>query len=166
MKTDRTEGAELCREQLRVLLTEETESLRELETLLLREHEVLGAGNVAAIERIAVTRQERMGALARIEEHRRGLCSAHGYTADWLGLEGLMQWCDPAGSLLVKLRECAALAVRCRDLNDRNGTLVAARLKQVEGMLAALGGPTRATVTYGPKGSPTSAGIKRELGAA
>jgi len=127
---------------------------------------VLGAKNVAAIERTALTRQEMVGGLARIEEQRRGLCTMHGYTPDWVGLESLMRWCDPEGSLLPRLRECARLAVRCRDLNDRNGTLVAARLKQVEGQLAALGGPSNQPVTYGPKGSAATGHVKRDLGAA
>jgi flagellar biosynthesis/type III secretory pathway chaperone len=69
--------------------------------------------------------------------------------------------------LLARLRECAASAVRCRDLNDRNAIVVAARLKRVEGMLDALTGrPTRAD-TYGPRGYANSNGRPgRVLGAA
>src|SRR5215475_13407636 len=145
--------ADVCREHLGTLLTEEIDALHELEELLKREHDVLGAKNVAAIERTALVRQEKMGELARTEEQRRQLCALHGYTPDWIGLESLMQWCDPEGTLLSRLRECARRAARCRDLNDQNGTLVAARLKQVEGMLAALTPGRAQPVTYGPKGS-------------
>jgi flagellar biosynthesis/type III secretory pathway chaperone len=143
---------EVCREHLGTLLTEEIAVLRELEDLLKREHEVLGAKNVAAIERTAVVRQQMMGDLARTEEQRRSLCTMHGYTPDWLGLESLMQWCDPEGTLLPRLRECARRATQCRDLNDKNGILVAARLKHVEGALTALTGGANLAVTYGPKG--------------
>jgi flagellar biosynthesis protein FlgN len=158
--------ADICREHLGNLLTEEIDALRDLEELLVREHDVLGAKNVAAIERIALVRQEMMGALARIEEQRRSLCTMHGYTPDWVGLESLMQWCDADGTLLHRLRECARRATNCRDLNNRNGTLVAARLKQVEVMLAALTGGPNQPVTYGPKGTAPRQPRSRELGAA
>src|ERR1700736_1429905 len=148
-----TVDTDVCREHLGTLLTEETDALRELEDLLKREHEVLGATNVAAIERAALVRQQMMGDLARTEEQRRSLCTMHGYTPDWVGLESLMQWCDPEGTLLSRLRECAKRATHCRDLNDKNGILVAARLKHVEGRLSVLGGGTNQSVTYGPNGS-------------
>jgi len=156
---------DVCRDDLARLLAEETAALTQLEEVLEREHEVLGQKNVAAIERTARTRQQMIGTLARTEEQRRTLCSMHGCTPDWVGLEKLLQWCDPQGSLLVRLRECAQRASRCRDLNDRNGVLVAARLKQVQGQLAALTGASQ-SVTYGPKGSPATLRPKRELGAA
>jgi flagellar biosynthesis/type III secretory pathway chaperone len=159
--------ADICREYLGALLTEESDALGELEELLKREHDVLGAKNVAAIERTALIRQQMIGALARTEEQRRSLCAMHGHSPDWLGLERLMQWCDPEGTLMSRLRGCAQRAVRCRDLNDRNGTLVSARLKHVEGLLAALTGGATQAVTYGPKGSTAfSLHPKRELGAA
>lgn len=154
----------VCREHLGTLLTEEVDALRELEELLIREYDILGAKNVAAIERTALVRQEKMGHLARTEEQRRQLCTLHGYTPDWVGLESLMQWCDPEGTLLSRLRECARRASRCRDLNDKNGTLVAARLKQVEGMLATLTGSSSQPMTYGPKGSTPKVNRSHEWG--
>lgn len=156
---------DVCREHLDTLLTEEIVALRELEDLLKREYEVLGAKNVAAIERTAVVRQQMMGDLARTEEQRRSLCTLHGYTPDWVGLESLMQWCDPEGTLLSRLRECARRATLCRDLNDKNGVLVAARLKQVEGLLAALTGGASQPVTYGPKGLAPKVKRSHEWGA-
>lgn len=156
---------EVCRDHLGLLLSEEIDALRELEDLLLREHDVLGAQNVAAIERAALVRQQMMGDLARTEEQRRSLCTLHGHSPDWVGLEKLMQWCDPEGSLLSRLRECAQRAIRCRDLNDRNGVLVAARLKHVTGLLNALTGGASQPVTYGPKGSAPKANRSHEWGA-
>ena len=155
---------EVCREHLGSLLTEEVDALRELEDVLKREHDVLGARNVAAIERTALVRAQMMGDLARTEEQRRTLCTMHGYTPDWLGLESLMSWCDPDGTLLSRLRECAQRATRCRDLNVKNGTLVAARLKQVEGMLSALTGGASQPVTYGPNGTAPRANRSHEWG--
>jgi flagellar biosynthesis/type III secretory pathway chaperone len=156
---------EVCREHLGSLLTEEVDALRELEDVLVREHDVLGARNVAAIERTALVRAQMMGDLARTEEQRRCLCTMHGYTADWIGLESLMSWCDPEGTLLSRLRECARRAMRCRDLNVKNGVLVAARMQQVEGMLNALTARANQPVTYGPKGTAPRANRSHEWGA-
>jgi flagella synthesis protein FlgN len=157
----------VCREHLTTLLRDESELLGQLEELLARESRVLETSDVQALEATTRARQERMGALARIEEQRRSLCAVHGFSADRAGLDSLMAWCDGQGTLLSRLRECAERAVRCRDLNDRNGIVVAARLKRVEGMLDALTGrPTRSD-TYGPKGYTASNGRPgRVLGAA
>lgn len=158
---------EVCREHLGTLLREESQLLGDLEALLAEESRVLETSNIQVLETTTRARQERMGALASIEEQRRSLCAAHGFSADRAGLEGMMTWCDSEGTLLSRLRDCAERAVRCRDLNDRNGIVVAARLKRVEGMLDTLTGrPTRSD-TYGPKGytgSNTRPG--RVLGAA
>ncbi len=155
----------VCREHLGSLLTEEVDALRELEDVLVREHDVLGARNVAAIERTALVRAQMMGDLARTEEQRRSLCTMHGYTPHWIGLESLMSWCDPNGTLLSRLRECAQRAIRCRDLNVKNGTLVTARMQQVEGMLNALTSKANQPVTYGPKGMAPRANRSHEWGA-
>jgi len=125
---------DVCREHLAEVLAEEAALLGELRTLLEREYEVLGTKDAIAVEKTVLARQERVGALARVEEHRRSLCSLHGYSADYAGLEGLIVWCDPQGTLVSRLRECAKRATDCRDLNERNGTLVAAKLKRVEGL--------------------------------
>lgn len=129
---------DVCHDYVAILLTEEIDSLAQLESVLLQEHEILGAYNLAAIRRIAAARQERIAALARSEEQRRSLCVLHGHEPDRLGLERLLHWCDPDGVLLAQLHECAQRARRCRDLNNRNGALVAARMKHVAGLLSVL----------------------------
>lgn len=157
----------VCREHLTSLLREEAELLAQLEELLAREAAVLAGSDVQALEATTRLRQEKMGALTHIEEQRRSLCALHGFSADRAGLEGLMAWCDGDGTLLPHLRLCAERAGRCRDLNDRNGIVVGARLKRVAGMLDALTGrPTRSD-TYGPRGYGGSPGrTGRVLGAA
>lgn len=157
----------VCREHLATLLREESQFLADLEALLEQESRIIETSDIKILETTTRARQERMGALARIEEQRRSLCAMHGFSADRAGLEGLMGWCDSQGALLSRLRECAERAVRCRDLNDRNGIVVAARLKRVEGMLDTLTGRPARSDTYGPRGygsSPTRPG--RVLGAA
>jgi flagellar biosynthesis protein FlgN len=157
---------DVCREHLAEVLGEEAALLGELRTLLEREYEVLGTKDAIAVEQTVLARQERVGALARVEEHRRSLCSLHGYSADYAGLEGLIVWCDPQGTLVSRLRECAQRAADCRDLNDRNGTLVAAKLKRVEGLLGALTGRTSSADTYNANGSNAPTRPGRVLGAA
>ena len=68
-----------------------------------------------------------------------------GYDTDLSGLAKLIAWCDPRRSLAAAYDECAPLrARRCRDLNDRNGILVGAQMKRVEGLLGAITGTLRA----------------------
>lgn len=157
----------VCREHLSALLGDELALLGELEELLASEARVLETSDVRALEATTRARQDRMGALARLEEQRGSLCGMHGFASDRAGLEALIAWCDPQGELVARLRDCATLAVRCRDLNDRNAVLVTARLKRVQSMLGALTGRPAHPQTYGPKGycmGGTSWG--RSLGAA
>jgi flagellar biosynthesis/type III secretory pathway chaperone len=157
---------DVCREHLAQVLAEEASLLAELHGLLEREYEVLGAKDPVALEKAILARQERVGALARLEEQRRSFCSLHGYSPDYAGLEKLLLWCDPRGTLVSGLRECAKLAADCRDLNDRNGKTVSTKLKRVEGLLDALTGRPATADTYSANGtaSPTRPG--RVLGAA
>jgi flagellar biosynthesis/type III secretory pathway chaperone len=155
----------VCRETLAALLGEEAGLLGKLEAVLEREHEVLQTQDVDALNTTALLRQELIGGLARIEEQRRSLCRMHAHTADLPGLEKLLRWCDPSGSLMARLRVCADGASRCRDLNDRNGALVNVRLKRVEGALAVLTGRGQEH-TYGPKGAYSASRKGRVLGAA
>lgn len=157
---------DICREHLAEVLVEEAGLLDELRSLLEREYEVLGTKDAIAVERAVLARQERVGALARVEEQRRTLCSMHGYSADHAGLEGLLVWCDPQGTLVSRLRECAKRAADCRDLNERNGTLVAAKLYRVEGLLGALAGRSSSADTYSSNGSTAPTRPGRVLGAA
>lgn len=157
----------VCREHLTELFRDESKLLTELEELLVSEARMLEGSDIQQIEQTTRARQDRMGALARLEEQRRALCALHGFASDRAGLEAIMAWCDPSGNLLDSLRECASRAVRCRDLNDQNGVLVTARLQRVEQMLGALTGrPTRPD-TYGPRGyGEASVRRGRVLGAA
>ncbi len=157
---------EVCRDALGTLLAEESAALTQLDALLQREHEVLKAEDIAALNAVALQRQAKVGELAQIEDQRRSLCRLHGRSADRAGLDDLMMWCDPQGSLVARLRQCAERAIRCRELNDRNGTLVNARLRNVGERLAALTGAGEGAVTYGPKGSSGPPRPGRVLGAA
>ncbi|HYL72123.1 MAG TPA: flagellar protein FlgN [Steroidobacteraceae bacterium] len=155
----------LCREHLAELIREELKLLAELHTLLDGERAVISSGDLKGLQRSTAMRQQRMAALANTETQRRSLCSLHGHTPDAAGMERLLAWCDPRAELAGLLRECRERALKCRELNDRNGLMVAARLKRVDERLQALRGRADRSATYGPRGDMPRSPAGRVLGA-
>lgn len=143
----------VCREHLEKLLIEEANALTCLEALLDREHELLVANDVEELDRAGEARQTRIGELVRLEDERRSLCRMMNVPTDKTGLERLLKWCDPSGSLKSRWADCADRAGSCRAANDRNGALVSARMKKVEGMLDVLTGQAKGTKVYGKQGA-------------
>jgi flagellar biosynthesis protein FlgN len=142
----------VCREHLQKLLAEEFNALTQLETLLDREHELLVANDVDGLERAGESRQACVGELLRIEDERRSLCRMMNVPTDAQGLERLLRWCDPSNTMQRRLGDCHQRATKCRELNERNGALVTARLKKVEGMLDVLTGRANQPKVYGRQG--------------
>lgn len=142
----------VCREHLQKLLAEEFNALSQLETLLDREHDLLVANDVDGLDSAGEARQACVGELLRVEDERRSLCRMMNVPTDVQGLERLLRWCDPSNSMQRRLGECAQRAARCRELNERNGALVTARLKKVEGMLDVLTGRANQPKVYGRQG--------------
>jgi flagellar biosynthesis/type III secretory pathway chaperone len=144
--------AALTRDTLGRLLAEENVALSEFETLLDQEHGALAKRDIDALESLAEARQTSIIRLLKIEDERRSLCGMLGYDTDLAGLARLIAWCDPGRSLARPYDECANRARKCRDLNDRNGVLVGAQIKRVEGLLGALTGTSAEPRSYGPRG--------------
>jgi flagellar biosynthesis protein FlgN len=144
--------ATLTRDTLGRLLAEENAALSEFEILLDREHGALSSRDIDLLESLADSRQASILRLIKIEEERRSVCGMLGYDTDLQGLAKLIAWCDPARTLARPYDECANRARKCRDLNDRNGVLVGAQIKRVEGMLGALTGASAEPRAYGPRG--------------
>jgi flagellar biosynthesis/type III secretory pathway chaperone len=144
--------ASLTRDTLARLLGEENAALGEFQVLLDKEHGALKSRDIDALEALAEARQASVVKLLKVEEERRSLCSMLGFDTDLTGLAKLVAWCDPAGSLLKRYEECASHARKCRELNDRNGVLVGAQIKRVEGLLGAMTGASAEPRGYGPKG--------------
>ena len=142
--------ANLTREHLARLLAEENTALADFESLLDREHAALKSRDIDALEALADSRQDSVTRMLKLEDERRSMCGMHGYDTDLTGLAKLIAWCDPARTLMARYDECATRAKRCRDLNDRNGILVSAQMKRVEGLLGAITG-TPAHRSYGPR---------------
>jgi flagella synthesis protein FlgN len=150
-----------CRGKLGRLISDEGAALNELSTLLDREHEFLQANDVVSLEGATRERQRCVGRIFRVDEERRNLCRDLGYPLDLKGLEDLIRWCDPRSTLAGRWAECTDAATRCRQLNDRNGALVAARLKHVQARLGTLIQSRREVVTYGPRGAYAQASAGR-----
>jgi flagellar biosynthesis protein FlgN len=147
-----------CHDHLHKLLSEEIAALVQLENLLEREHALLVDNDVEALERAGELRQECVATLVRIDEERRALCLAHNVPADMQGLERLLTWCDQGRDLQGRWAECAERAGRCRNSNERNGALVSARLKRVEGLLDTLTGRANQPKIYGRQGGYQASG--------
>lgn len=143
----------LCLGLLGRLLTEEAAALALLETQLQREHGMLGNNDVDGLEAAGNDRQACVSRLMRIEDERQSVCRQFGRPTDYKGVESLLRWCDPTGSLLDKLRSCTELATRCRDQNLRNGALVNARLQRVSNLLGMMDANAATTRTYGRYGT-------------
>ena len=144
---------EACREQLAKIMANETRLLSELAQLLDREHACLAGEDAAALEKTAQERQRCVSAIYRCDEERRTLCRSTDRPENLQGLQDLMRWCDPKGTLAPGWAQCSAAAANCRKLNDRNGALVNARLKHVQGRLGVLIEGRRDSVTYGRRGN-------------
>ena len=143
--------AQLTRDHLARLLAEENSALDEFESLLDREHVALGKRDIDALEALADSRQASISRMLKLEDERRSLCSMLGYDTDLAGLARLIAWCDPQRTLVPAFDECSTRARKCRDLNDRNGLLVGAQIKRVEGLLGAITGTPAAPQGYGPR---------------
>jgi flagellar biosynthesis/type III secretory pathway chaperone len=154
-----------CRERMSNLIGEESAGLAQLGDLLEHEHGLLAVGDVANLTAAINERQRCVGRIARIDEERRTICRALNFSLDATGLEGLLRWCDPQGTLASRWAECAAAATRCRVLNDRNGALVSTQLQHVRARLGALLQGTRETLTYHRNGAYSQGSVGRVLAA-
>ena len=152
-----------CREKMATLITEESTGLAQLIDLLEHEHGLLVAGDAVALGAAINERQRCVGRIARVDEERQAMCRARNLPLDATGLESLLRWCDPAGTLSARWAECAAAATRCRMLNDRNGALVGTQLQHVRARLGTLIQSSRETLTYRPNGAYSQGAVGRML---
>lgn len=138
-----------CREQVAALLRDEERHLTRLANLLEQEFAAVKSNNLDELDSRGAARAEATGQLLRIQDERRGMLRLLQYQDSNEGLEQLLAWCDPTRSLAPLWRHCADLATQCRELNERNGLLVNARLRRIEGMLDVITQRPR-SATYGP----------------
>jgi flagellar biosynthesis protein FlgN len=156
-----------CRVKLARLIQEETTALGELAVRLDREFTHLKDSEVEALGAAMRERQKCVLRILKVDDERRELCRALGRPFDLKGLQALIAWCDPQGTLVSAWAACTAAATNCRSLNDRNGAMAGARLQHVQARLGLLIEGRRETVTYGPRGTCSVAaerhGLLREV---
>src|ERR1700733_12620471 len=142
-----------CRTTFGPLSQEETAALGELAVLLEREFTYLKDSEVQALSDAMRERQQCVVRILKVDDERRAMCRALGRPFDLKGLQGLIAWCDPQGTLAWAWGGCTAAATKCRSLNDRNSAMAGARLQNVQARLGMLIEGRRETVTYGPRGT-------------
>ncbi len=149
------------------LLDQEAALLARLEALLAEEAETLRGDDFERLERVGHERHGCVGSLMAIDAERRSACRMFGIGEDGAGFESLLDRVDPPGTLKRRWHAGLQLAARCKDRNERNGAVVAARMRRVEALLAALrGGPDRVAPVYGAGGLRPVAPRGLELGCA
>jgi flagellar biosynthesis/type III secretory pathway chaperone len=148
------------------LIQEETTALGELTVLLDREYTFMTANDVESLGEAMRERHQCVARILKVDDERRVLCRSLNRPHDLKGLEALLKWCDPQGTLASAWADCTAAAIKCRSQNDRNGALAGARLQNVQARLGVLIDGRRETVTYGPRGTCSVAaqrsGLSRE----
>jgi flagellar biosynthesis protein FlgN len=142
-----------CRAQLDRLIQEETMALRDLAGLLEQEFKHLQDSDVESLGAAMRQRHKCVARILKVDDERRELCRTLGRPHDLKGLEALLRWCDPRGTLAAAWAACTAAAVQCRGLNDRNAAMAGARLQNVQARLGMLIDGRRESVTYGPRGT-------------
>jgi flagellar biosynthesis/type III secretory pathway chaperone len=147
------------------LLADEAGLLLGFEKLLKQETLILRGDDTAAIERIGATRHACMAELTRLSGERDNSCQMLSFGTGRDAFEKLLAWCDAGGELNRRWQSNLTQARRCRDLNDRNGALVAVKLNHVQKLLTAIRGGDAEPV-YAQQASRFSGFATRELGQA
>ena len=153
------------RQHIERVLRDEARLLAELEQLLQRESAVVCGDDPTAIEGIGGARHRCVEQLTRLDAERNSACRMLSFGAGRDGFERLLGWCDPDRSLHARWMDNLRVTRRCKELNDRNGAVVAIKLGQVQQLLSTLRGGTPAPV-YGPQGTRSDGFARRELGQA
>ena len=154
-----------CRQRMSRLIAEQLTGLNQLADLLAREHGLLAADDIGGLGGTINERQRCVARLIRIDDEYREICRTLNHSLDAKGLEALLRWCDPQGTLSSPWAECAAAAARCQLLNDRNGAMVNTQLQHVRARLGTLLQNTRETLTYRSKGGYSQGNVGRVLAA-
>jgi len=153
------------RQHLARVLDDEARQLAELEQLLIRETVVVNGDDAAAIERIGDVRRSCLDRLTKLDAERQAPGRMLSFGSGREGFGRVLEWCDSGQTLRQRWEQNLQLARRCKDLNDRNGAVVALKLSQVRQALATLrGGGTQPV--YGRQGGTVAKFARRELGQA
>ncbi|HEY2418490.1 MAG TPA: flagellar protein FlgN [Steroidobacteraceae bacterium] len=147
------------------ILAEEARLLGEFERVLRQETEIVRGEDTAAIERIGDQRHSYVDTLTRLDAERAEACRMFSFGNGRDALERLFQWADSSGALQRQWLTNLELARRCKNANDQNGAIVAAKLGRVQQLLGKLRGASAPPV-YSAKGARYGDLGLRDLGRA
>jgi flagella synthesis protein FlgN len=153
------------RQHIERVLNDEAVLLAELQQLLAREADIVRGDDPEAIEHIGGARHHCVDSLTRLDAERAAACRMLSFGSGREGFDKLLSWCDPGQSLRNRWQLNLQLARKCKELNDRNGAVVALKLGQVQQLLGTLRGGA-APAVYGRQGARFDGFAKRELGQA
>ena len=128
------------RQHLHRILVEEGQLMLELERLLQQEVTILQGEDADRIARIGAVRHRCVEALMRLEQERADLTRMLSFGDGRGAIDRLLEWCDEDAVLRTRWQATLEIARRCKDINDRNGAIVGARLRRVQTLLAAMRG--------------------------
>jgi flagella synthesis protein FlgN len=134
-------------------LEQERRRVREFLDLLEREQSSLVAGDHEHLMAYTEQKAARILELRRYSDSRSRLLASHGLRAD---KDGMSAWIEEHANDSARRvwDEIKVLAAKVRAINEINGALVEARLKQNQASIAALQAATRDGAGYGPDGGP------------
>jgi flagellar biosynthesis protein FlgN len=157
----------LVADHMRDLLGQEAVLLSQLEALLEKESDALRGDDLAAMERVGAERHRCVETLMSIDSERRIACRMMGLGEDGQQFESLLDRCDGTGALKSRWHAGLEIAARCKDRNERNGAVVAAKLRRVEALLMTVrGGQDQVAPVYGAGGMRNVTARGFELGCA
>lgn len=113
-------------------------------------------GDVEELVRIASVKTEHVEELNLLTQRRQRLLAESGFPADRVGMsEWLVVHASRDTEQLSSLwRSLLSDAAEARAMNEKNGVLIASRLRFNQAALAALQGAMRQAPLYGPDGAP------------
>lgn len=134
------------------LLQQELACAGTLRSLLERERDCLGRGDIDGVSAVALEKASAVAAMAGIGEQRQACLAAAGIGAD---TQSVNTWIAASGAeIAAPWRDLLALAAEAREANRVNGLLINRHLARNRTALNVLHGATQ-TGLYGPDGQST-----------
>lgn len=135
------------------LLEHEFELAHSLSQALAAENDALQGLDPAALDKATDAKQQCVSALSDIESERRLFCAGHGMRPDSGGMHALCVEADgDNGPLITRWYSLLALLETCREANQRNGAIVSAQRRRVDGALGLLYGSNVNATVYDAQG--------------
>ncbi len=149
-------GPDQFREELKRLLSAQSEHAQQLIGTLEAERDALADGDAEALDTLTGRKSTLLQGLEDIALEQQDLIDGLALEDGDRGLETALAWCDPASELKATRQTVGKNLQRCRELNDRNGLTVQYRMGYVRRALNVLNGDSAGdSGIYGRDGRTT-----------